>query len=86
MGLDSGERVVMLLGMKKTTKKPKPQYTYGRTFDFDYPCNKVPLDRFLDWIKENVPSDAKDITISIMDPLDYYGNFQGNHIYVEWSK
>lgn len=76
----------MLLGMKKTTKKPKPQYTYGRTFDFDYPCNKVPLDRFLDWIKENVPSDAKDITISIMDPLDYYGNFQGNHIYVEWSK
>ena len=58
----------------------------SKQFCFDHVSNKVSLDYFLDWIKENVPKNADDITIGLEDEFNCMGGVVGAHIVMEWKE
>jgi len=54
--------------------------------EISYSCNKISLDYFLSWIKENVPFDATDVTLSLNEEYsDYDGNLIGCHIQIGYK-
>ena len=73
--------------MNKPTKPKKKLYLpAGQTFWFDHASNKVSLQYFLDWIKDNVPKKARDVTISIEEDFSYEdGSIISCNIRVEWK-
>lgn len=57
------------------TKPEKPknkiiQKQYA-TFNFDWVSKKVHIDTFLDWVKEAIPSGAKDVTLELKEDWEY---------------
>jgi hypothetical protein len=64
--------------MKPKKKIERPHHV---NFYFDYVSNKVSLDHFLSWIKETIPSKAKNITIELGEE---YGDYAEDGIINHW--
>ena len=70
----------------KKPEKPKKWklVTNSESYHFDFVSNKVALSVFLDWIKESVPEDAENVTISLED--DHYYDDSMTWIELQWKE
>lgn len=57
-------------------EKPKKRITVRNTAEapFDWTCKKLSIEFFLNWVKENTPANADDVTLELREDWDYYGN------------
>lgn len=74
--------------MKKPIKPSKKiEASCSETFSFDHVSNKVSLDFFLDWIKQTLPKESYDVTISLEDDYEYEtGEHIISYIVLSWKE
>lgn len=54
------------------------------TYDFDWISKKVSFDGFLAWKKENIPANAKDVTLELVEDWEYDSCF--TYLRLEWEQ
>lgn len=61
---------------KKISPPIKPELKVGQpgslTFYFDHTSNKVSLEYFNRWVKDNLPQGAYDVGLTLEEDYDYY--------------
>lgn len=68
--------------MKKPQKKI--EVSDQRSYPFTYISNKVFFDVFLDWVRDVVPRNATDVTISLENEYDEGNDF--SYIVIGWKE
>lgn len=75
--------------MPKVNKPQKPnkivEQPGSMTFYFDHSSNKVSLDYFNQWVKDNLPKGAYDVSLSLDEEYDHYsGEIMTTNLQVEY--
>jgi hypothetical protein len=70
-------------------KPQKPSKTVEQPgsiiFHFDHTSNKVSIQYFNQWIKDNVPKGAFDVALTLDEDYDYSGEIMGVYLRIEYK-